>query len=150
MKKLIAFAIAFFIMFSFALADSPVEFVERWNKGAYVYGAPELTDYSKTDEVYIFTGEGWSVSLTYLYDMLFSKVEIFSESADQYLAMCAIAGIAALTYKTAEMMENYDANIFTNYLRIVSERDSRTAYLSNYKFKLEKVENGFLFLLGEW
>ena len=138
------------MLFSVAYADSPEEFIERWNRAAHIYGAPELGDYAKADDTYIFTGDDWFVSVTYQYGVLFDKVQLFSESPERYLALCAMTGVAVLEYKTIDMLNKYDASILTNYLKMVSDQSPEKAlFYSDYKYQFVKMENGFAFSMGE-
>lgn len=146
MKKVLAFAIVCLLLLSFASADSMIEFSERWNRAAHVYGAPELGEYSQNDSLYTFTGDGWSVDVTFDYGLIL-EVIASSESSDTFLALCANAGVAAVEEKTAEDLSQYDGNILTNYLRIVSDRKSRYAAFYSYQYFMEKTENGFTFSL---
>lgn len=54
MKKVIAVALALLCLFSCAYAETIISFKVRYNGSAKYFSAPEIGDYTKSDNIYMF------------------------------------------------------------------------------------------------
>jgi hypothetical protein len=148
MKKLLSIIIAFTLLFSVAYADGLSDFVENWNKIAYIYDTPEFfaDNFEIDGDYYEITGEDWEIGLIISGDTV-TKAALTATDGDIFLKMCTTLGTTIVRKKTSDDLFKYRANVLDMYLSTLSGKEPREAafgYDYAYMLKAQKGKYSYL------
>ena len=146
MKKALAAFLALLILCSAACADIPDEFIENWNKAAYIYGAPELSrdDMIRNGDVFGWMTDDWVFAVTDGTGEI-TEAHLAATTGDVLLPMSVMLGVTVVRKKSAETLHRYLGNILNMYLLVISDQSSRYSMFDIFEFDMEKVDGGFWF-----
>lgn len=148
MKKILSIIVILSVLFSVAYADGISDFVENWNKIAYIYDTPEFSadDFEINGDFYKITGDNWEIGLI-ISDDTVSKAALTATDGDTFLKMCTTLGTTIVRNKTSDDLFLYRANVLDMYLCTLSGKKTREAafgYTHRYTLKAQKNDYSYL------
>ena len=150
MKRLFCFISAVILLVSVACADDLPGFIQDWNKIAYIFGAPELSEESaaKDGDNITFSGAGWDMTVTLTKASVYSVV-IHADTVEMFLPLCVNAGASVVKNKTVETLSRFQSNVLYQFLQINADAPGMSSMFGLYLFRLSKTESGDLFEMVE-
>ena len=135
-------------MISVAYADGISDFIENWNKIAYIYDTPEFSadDFEIDGDFYKITGDDWEIGLI-IFDDTVTKAALTATDCDTFLKMCTTLGTTIVRKKTSDDLFKYRANVLDMYLSTLSGKEPREAAFGNdytYTLKAQKGKYSYL------
>ena len=151
MKKILSFIIFFSLMVSVAYADGLSDFIENWNKIAYIYDTPEFSadNFEVDGNYYKITGDDWEIGLIISGDTV-TKAALTATDGDTFLKMCTTLGTTVVRKKTSDDLFKYRANVLDMYLSTLSGKEPREAafgYDYAYMLKAQKGKYSYLIVM---
>lgn len=150
MKKLLSIIIAFTLLFSVAYADGLSDFIENWNKAAYIYAAPELSynDVNVDGDLLTLSDNNWNITLEKSWDGI-KKATLSTSDNHTFLQMSVMLGIAIVRDNTIDQHFNFEANVLERYLRLESKPLKSAAFGPTHIYTIEKDDDKYIFVLEE-
>ena len=138
-------------MISVAYADGISDFIENWNKIAYIYDTPEFStdDFEIDGDFYKITGDDWEIGLIISGDTV-TKAALTTTDGDTFLKMCINIGTTVVRKRTMDDFFLYKSNVLDMYLRTLTGKEPREAAFGNdYIYTLEAQKGKYSYLIVE-
>lgn len=150
MKRIICIILILCLFPVITIADGFVNFVEKWNKAAYIYKVTELSDDMFTQDGLIYSSscDEWQMSVM-AGNQKAVQAELTSADTNTFLSMCVILGVAIVQSKSVEAFTRFKSNVLDMYLRVAAGDDPRTAAFETFIFTIEKREDVLFFSISE-
>ena len=150
MKKIISFATALALMFTFAVAEPSISLIARFNYEAKVYGAKKLTDSmitSETDQLISFSADGSSISFASKDSETYNSARVICNNEEDFLPYC-ICAVLCLHPSLEDVLTSF-GNVLYSYLAVKGGEESSFGFFGGLLFNIKKEEENFRFLVGE-